>query len=293
MAATDPNAAAVKKWDAFSKQYSTWMQQWSLPLAATLVTQLQTHTPWEREGVPEVLVDVGCGPGVASVHAARHIPSSWGIQAFDLSPDMVDRAAAALKGVGVSEGTPGRAVSTGVAPADTLPLEDAAAGAVVSNLCYMLVPDADAALVEARRVLAPGGVLAFSVWGRPEHSPLFQDVGAVLSTHVSAYPTPTPAGRSNFDLGKDKAALVARVKAAGFASVTAWHVPTAIPVTSPAQAAAFRWAITLVPGTFRPVDELASPQEKQAALAGLEALYADALGAGDPIALDTVVVVAT
>ena len=288
MAATDPNAANVKKWGAMSAPYSTWMQKWSLPLAATLVTQLQTLTPVERgQEVPAGLVDVGCGPGVASVHAAAHIPKEWSIHAYDLSPEMVQRAKAAFKDLGVS-----RAMTAAVSPADTIPLEDKSVGGIVSNLCYMLVPDADAAFLEARRVLAPGGVLAFSVWGRPQHSPLFQDVASVLATTVEAFPDPTTPARSNFDLGKDRAALVARVKAAGFASVTSWHVPAALPVTSPAAAAAFRWSLTLIPGTFTPVEEVATPEEKAAALAGLEALYAPALEAGDPIALDCVVVVA-
>ncbi|MEZ4595828.1 MAG: class I SAM-dependent methyltransferase [Chloroflexota bacterium] len=50
------------------------------------------------------------------------------------------------------------------APADRLPLADGAADLVMSSFALQLVPDRGAALREARRVLRPGGLLAFVTW---------------------------------------------------------------------------------------------------------------------------------
>jgi len=52
-----------------------------------------------------------------------------------------------------------------------LPFEDSTFGAVVCGFGIMFVPDRQAALREARRVLADGGILLFNVWDRIEENP--------------------------------------------------------------------------------------------------------------------------
>ena len=290
--------AAKKKWDTFSDLYAHWMQQWSLPLAATLTTQLQTRVPAaEKRGLPKLVVDVGCGPGVGSAHAARCLPADWTMKAFDLSPEMAKRAAEELQkvegGAGAADSAEPR-LSAGVAPADSLPLPDASAGAIMSNLCLMITPDPDAALAELRRVLAPGGVLAFSVWGRPAQSPMFTLTGKAMEEAglVSPSPSSPSPGPTNFTLGQDKDALRERVKAAGFDSVLAWHVQAALPATTPEEAAAFRWAMSLHPASGKPLEEECDAATKDQVVTAWTAAYAEVMEEGKPIALDTTVIVA-
>ena len=57
------------------------------------------------------------------------------------------------------------------ADASQLPFADRAFAAVVCALGLMFVPDKARAFTEARRVLAPGGTLFFSVWDRIEANP--------------------------------------------------------------------------------------------------------------------------
>jgi len=52
-----------------------------------------------------------------------------------------------------------------------LPFPDRAFGAVVCGFGIMFVPDRQAMLREARRVLVDGGMLLFSVWDRVEENP--------------------------------------------------------------------------------------------------------------------------
>jgi hypothetical protein len=61
----------------------------------------------------------------------------------------------------------------------------------------MLMTDPDAAFSETRRVLRPGGRLAFSVWASPERNPALSLVGRVLESqgHI---PPPEPGAPGAF-----------------------------------------------------------------------------------------------
>src|SRR6185437_3968870 len=76
-----------------------------------------------------------------------------------------DRAAAMVDAAAQwAEERGARAVETRVLDAEALDLPDASVDGVVCRFGYMLVPDRDAAFRETRRVLRPGGRVAFAVW---------------------------------------------------------------------------------------------------------------------------------
>ena len=92
-----------------------------------------------------VLVD-GCGTGAD----LAYLPAGVHVAATDLTPAMVERTrrrAARL----------GRPVDARVMDAQALDFPDASFDAVLLHLILAVVPDPDAALREAERVLRPGG----------------------------------------------------------------------------------------------------------------------------------------
>jgi SAM-dependent methyltransferase len=98
------------------------------------------------------LLDVGCGPGTITVDLARRVaPGS--VTGIDASAEVVERAASAL-----GEGDP--PVHFPVGDAYHLDLDAAAVDVVHAHQVLQHLTDPVAALVEWRRVLRPGGLLA-------------------------------------------------------------------------------------------------------------------------------------
>jgi len=110
--------------------------------------EVQLHAELLR-GVQGLVVEVGCGRG----RLFPRYPASVG-RLVGVEPDPVMRPVAAE----VAARLPFRAEVTG-GEAARLPLEDGVAGVVVFAEVLCSVPDQDAALEEARRVLRPGGEL--------------------------------------------------------------------------------------------------------------------------------------
>lgn len=102
----------------------------------------------------EAAVDVGSGTGLLTLALAPQVERVWSL---DISPAMCEYLEAKAGSAGQEN------VTTAVASAISLPLVDGAVGLAVSNYCFHHLRDGDKrrALVEAYRVLAPGGRLVF------------------------------------------------------------------------------------------------------------------------------------
>lgn len=102
--------------------------------------ELLAFQPGER-----VLV-VGCGTGLDFAH----LPAGVRVTAGDVTPAMVRRARARAAALGLD-------ADVRTLDAQALDLPDASFDAVVLHLLLAVVPDANAAIHEAARVLRPGG----------------------------------------------------------------------------------------------------------------------------------------
>jgi len=102
-----------------------------------------------------------------------------------------------------------------VMSADGLELEDGSVNGVVCRFGFMLMPDPAAAFAETRRVLRPGGRLAFAVWRGPEQNPWVSIAGRML-VERGIVPPPEPGAPGMFVLGDDER-LRGVVEGAGFA----------------------------------------------------------------------------
>ncbi|MBK8866706.1 MAG: class I SAM-dependent methyltransferase [Actinomycetales bacterium] len=115
---------------------------------------------------PHRVVEMGCGTGLLAAQVCRALPECDYL-ATDLSPAMVTATVAT-----------GATVRAMVASADTLPVADGWADVVIAAWMLYHVPDLDAVIAEAARVLTPGGTF-FAVTNGDEHlATLLADAGS-------------------------------------------------------------------------------------------------------------------
>ena len=158
----------------------------------------------------DVVLDLAAGTGdVAEAVAARGAR----VIATDLSPVMVE--AARRRGIAGAEHR--------VMDMQAIELADASVDAVVSRFGYMLVPDAGLALRETRRVLKPGGRLAFATWAPAQRNPWATAYGPVLIERGLQEP-PKPGEPGQFALGEPER-IKELVEGAGFAAPAIREVP--------------------------------------------------------------------
>ena len=107
------------------------------------------------------IIDIGTGTGTLAIEAIRRWPTVrvTGIDASREMAEAASREADALLGRADR-----RRFETSVAFADKLPFDDGAFDAAMSSFVFQLVPNRARALREARRVLRPGGTLAYVSW---------------------------------------------------------------------------------------------------------------------------------
>jgi len=101
------------------------------------------------------------------------------------------------------------------ADAERLTFVDGAFDRVLCGLGLMFFPEADKSLTEMRRVLRPGGLAVFSVWGEEARAPL---VSSALQCIRRLLPPPRAERLSPFRFGQPKR-LQQTLEAAGFAEI--------------------------------------------------------------------------
>ena len=100
----------------------------------------------------ERVLDVGCGPGLMMQELSDEVGPTGQVAGVDPAEIMIDLARARLANVVANP-----AAALQIAGAEELPYADESFDAVVLSQVLLYVPDIPRALLEAKRVLRPGG----------------------------------------------------------------------------------------------------------------------------------------
>ena len=141
--------------DAAADEYDA---KWGIDFGAT--GQKQVSGKLEKalggldgERFPDAL-EIGCGTGYFSLNLLQ-MGTIERLTATDISPGMLRRLAATAESLGLEE------VETVTTEAEQLPFEDESFDLVFGHAVLHHIPDLERALAEFKRVLRPGGAIAF------------------------------------------------------------------------------------------------------------------------------------
>lgn len=187
--------------DPFAALKQTQREMWaSFAPTATFTTPVAARLVAFAGIAPgEAVLDVGTGTGVVAITAAR---AGARVTGLDLTPQLlaearINASVAALEGIEWTEGD-----------AERLPYADATFDVVLSQFGHIFAPRPDVATAEMRRVLKPGGRIAFATWP-PEHF-----VGRFFAFLARHSPPPPPGAAPPPQWGQP--AIVSERLAAGF-----------------------------------------------------------------------------
>jgi ubiquinone/menaquinone biosynthesis C-methylase UbiE len=162
------------------------------------------------QAAPRRVLELAAGTGVVTRQLAVMLDPSVDIVATDLNPAMIQEA----ERIGSA-----RPVQWRQADAMQLPFENGAFDAVACQFGVMFFPDKQRAFAEARRVLRPGGLLAFNAWGAIAANEFAEAVTHALAT---VFPQDPPRFMARTPHGYHDASRIAQdLAAAGFTSAPA------------------------------------------------------------------------
>ena len=146
-----------ERYDRMAAGYDRW---WAPVLAPSATALLDRLEPVVEAGATDLL-DVGIGTGNLAIPATQRWPSVR-VTGIDASPEMVQAASALADARLAPDARPRLHAQTALA--DALPFDDGSFDAAMSSFVLQLVPSRARALREIRRVLRPGGILAYVTW---------------------------------------------------------------------------------------------------------------------------------
>ena len=201
-------AAAYKKseresWDKFSARYTKIALPEFRPFGRRLI---------ELAGLGKGMwvLDVATGPGEPALTIARRVGPRGLVLGVDFSPVMIRLARGRAKRLGAGN------VHFREMDAERLALDAMTFDRVFCRFGLMLMPEAERALAEMRRVLVPGGRVAIAVWSAQSKVNTLGIVRRVLKRYDAFHP---PSGAPDFFCFGKAGAVERALQATGFRQV--------------------------------------------------------------------------
>jgi ubiquinone/menaquinone biosynthesis C-methylase UbiE len=195
-----------------AETYERFMVPTLFAPAAEHIIELARPKPGDR------VLDVGCGTGIVARRITARVSPHGSVTGLDPNPAMLAVARATALDEGLS-------IDWTLGAAELTSFPDDAFDLVLSQFALMFFDDRPRALREMRRILAPGGKLAVSVWQGIDRHPFYQALDRAIARHLG-----TSAVGTIFALG-DASELRRLIMEAGFQHVTV--EPFAILATFP------------------------------------------------------------
>jgi ubiquinone/menaquinone biosynthesis C-methylase UbiE len=145
----------------------------------------------------ETILELAAGVGDTGMAAAARLGPSGKLVSTDFSAQMVAAAQRRSEELGASN------VEFTTMDAERMDLDDDSVDGVLCRWGYMLMADPAAALTETRRVLRPGGRVAFSVWADPAANPWASVPAKALFEHTGQRP-PDPLAPGIFAMASEE-----------------------------------------------------------------------------------------
>jgi ubiquinone/menaquinone biosynthesis C-methylase UbiE len=189
----DYRQASLRIWEEMAAGWDgdrSWVWEASRPVAEWLVEALDP-----REG--DTILELAAGVGDTGLAAAARLGPSGKLISTDFSAQMVDAARRRADELGVTN------AEFLVMDAERMELPDESVDGVVCRWGYMLMADPATALGETKRVLKPGGRLAFSVWAEPEANPWASVPAKAVFEHTGLQP-PDPLAPGIFAMSSEE-----------------------------------------------------------------------------------------
>ena len=190
--------AVARGW--YAQREELWKA--SRPISEWMVRRLDPHSG-------DTVLELAAGLADTGLMAARLVGESGRVIVTDFTPEMVAAARRRAEELGVQN------AEFRVLDAERMDIKTDSVDGVLCRWAYMLMIDPAAAFAETRRVLRPGGRLAFSVWAARERNPALSLAGRILA-ELGHVPPPDPEAPGPFFMA-DTGRIRELVVGAGFA----------------------------------------------------------------------------
>src|SRR5688572_13815541 len=212
---------AAEAWDRWGPLVGRWLG------AATEAMLDMAHVePGAR------VLDVAAGAGEQTLIAARRVGTSGRVLATDISPTILEYAAAASKRAGLDN------VEIRELDGERHDLLPAGSfDAAISRVGLIYFPDQQRALRGIRHALRPGGRFAAVVYSTPDKNPFFSVPVGIIRRRANL-PPPVPGQPGPFSLGAE-GALARTLEQAGFRDVEVRRIDSPVHLSSSAECVRF------------------------------------------------------